>query len=224
MCWIMCVPLEFVPNVGCAYLCECALGVERCVSVCCCVECGGDLVGVLEPLGAGAVSVCMCVYVCQCLQACVCACAHARVYVGMGMHVYMHVHCDVCVCACSRRKACVCAHVHMCVCMCACEHVSWLHLCCWLPGVRAELLGGVRGWLDPGKLGSFLCPAAMQGEASQGGWTARDRSSRLLLTPLGCVREEWPMGSGGAVGRWLPSWLRLLLLVSHCGVGWGGGG
>lgn len=204
MCWIMCVPLEFVPNVGCAYLCECGLGVERCVSVCCCVECGGDLVGVLEPLGAGAVSVCMCVYVCQCLQACVCWHGYACVY--------------------ARALGCVCLCMLKTESMCACEHVSWLHLCCWLPGVRAELLGGVRGWLDPGKLGSFPCPAAMQGEASQGGWTARDRSSRLLLTPLGCVREEWPMGSGGAVGCWLPSWLRLLLLVLHCGVGWGGGG
>lgn len=56
VCQVIQVPLVCVPSR--AHLCECDLGVELCTSACGCVECGENMVGVLEPTGARAANVC----------------------------------------------------------------------------------------------------------------------------------------------------------------------
>ncbi|TKC45044.1 hypothetical protein EI555_003557, partial [Monodon monoceros] len=56
VCQVIRVPLVCVPSR--AHLCECDLGVELCTSACGCVECGENMVGVLEPTGARAANVC----------------------------------------------------------------------------------------------------------------------------------------------------------------------
>lgn len=56
VCQVTRVPLVCVPSR--AHLCECDLGVELCTSACGCVECGENVVGVLEPTGARAANVC----------------------------------------------------------------------------------------------------------------------------------------------------------------------
>ena len=63
VCQITRVPLMCVSSR--AHLCECDLSVELCTSACGCVECGENVVGVLEPTRARQR---MCAGVCACVH------------------------------------------------------------------------------------------------------------------------------------------------------------